>query len=380
MANTITLPVKVVYFITELNIGGAEKVLVHLMSRLDRVRFDPLVVCLYGGDSPIAQEILAQNVPVVDLGMKTKWNLTAIWRFYRLLRYEKPVILHTSLFHANVIGRLMGRLTGVPIIITCRQNISIGSSWREHVNRLTASLDDRVIAVCELAREAEIEQTGVAPEKVLTIYNAIDTTAFSTSKGQKTGIRRELGISENTLLLGFVGRLHPQKGLQYLLEAAARLRMQSPVDFHLLLVGEGKLRSDLETHAAALGIADITIFTGARTDIPDVLAELDIFVFPSLWEGLSLALLEAMAAGLPVVTTHVGGNPEIVVEGKTGFMVAPANSAALVEKLLCLLDSRALCVQMGLAGFEYIQQKFTIEQMVERYQNLYTQSIQQKFK
>ncbi|HRV93205.1 MAG TPA: glycosyltransferase [Anaerolineae bacterium] len=380
MTAEISWPVKILYFITELNIGGAEKVLVHLISKLDRTHFDPIVVCLYDGNGPIAAEIRALNVPVIDLNMRTRWDVTAIRRFYQLVRREKPVIIHASLFHANVIGRLVGRMAGVPLIITCRQNISIGGRWREQINRLTASWDDKVVAVCELAREAELEHAGVAQEKVVTIYNTIDPTVFHNDhRPKKSNIRNELGIPPDLLLIGSVGRLHPQKGLSYLLEATAQLKKQSPVDFRLLVVGDGQLRDDLIAQSRTLGIADRTIFAGARTDVPDILGELDIFAFPSLWEGLPLALLEAMAAGLPVVATAVGGTPEVVQNGQTGILVPPGDHQSLAIALERLITEPDLRLKMGQAGLNRIQQAFTVEQMVEKYHNLYFQLIRQKY-
>lgn len=380
MTAEISWPVKILYFITELNIGGAEKVLVHLISQLDRSRFEPSVVCLYDGDGPIAAEIRALNVPVIDLNMTARWDVRAIWRFYQLVRREKPVIIHASLFHANIIGRLVGRMAGVPVIITCRQNISIGGRWRERINRLTAAWDDKVVAVCDVARQAEIEHTGVAPTKVVTIYNTIDPALFHTDhQPEKSGLRTEWGIPPNTLLIGTVGRLHPQKGLSYLLEAVAQLKARLSVDFRLVVVGDGQLRINLITQSRILDIADRTIFAGARTDVPDILAELDLFAFPSLWEGLPLALLEAMAAGLPVVATAVGGTPEVVLDGQTGILVPPGNPQALAVALERLMMDPALRLKMGQAALVRIQQAFTVEQMAAKYHNLYFQLIRQKF-
>lgn len=176
-----------------------------------------------------------------------------------------------------------------------------------------------------------------------------------------------------------MGRLHSQKGLGYLLEATAQLKKQSPVDFRLLVVGDGQLRDDLIAQSRTLEIADRTIFAGARTDVPDILGELDIFAFPSLWEGLPLALLEAMAAGLPVVATAVGGTPEVVQNGQTGILVPPGDHQSLAIALERLITEPDLRLKMGQAGLNRIQQAFTDEQMVEKYHNLYFQLIRQKY-
>jgi len=370
--------INILYFITELNIGGAEKVLVHMLAHLDRSRFIPTVACLYGGDSPIADEIRALDIPVIDLGMTAKWRWDAFWRLYRLLCRERPTILHTSLFHANIPGRALGRLSGVPIIVTWRQNINIGGKLREFMNRWTAWLDDSVVAVCELARQAEIKHARVSPDKVIIIYNAINTTAFSATNPQAVAqIRHTFGISEDTLLVGAVGRLHPQKGLTDLLAAIAQVRVHV-YPIRLLLIGDGELRSELEAQARLLGLSDIVTFAGIRMDVPEILAALDVFAFPSLWEGLPLAVLEAMAAGLPVVATRVGGIPEAVEDGVTGLLVPPRDPEALAEAIITLLQDRERAVAMGQAGRARVEGYFSVERMVQQTEALYEELIRGK--
>lgn len=388
------LPIKVLYFITELNIGGAEKVLVHFLRELDPSRYRPLVACLYDGDGAIGDELRAQGIPVVDLGMTAPWRLDAVWRLVQLLRRERPQILHSSLFHANVLGRLAGRLAGVPVIISCRQNIRIGARWREWVNRMTVGLDDRVIAVCELARQAEIEAAGVDPAKVVTIYNAVDPAELvadssaadgSASAGRSVSNSSAAddtaalvpGRAPDTLLIGTVCRFHPQKGLPHLLEAFARL-VQHPIDAHLVLVGDGELREPLEARARELGLDGHVTFTGFRTDISAVLAQLDLFVLPSLWEGLPMVLLEAMAAGLPVVATSVGGTPELVQDGDTGLLVPPANVDALANAMHFLLVQADVRRAMGQRGRQRVETQFSAAQAVRKTTALYEQLRQSK--
>lgn len=390
ISNERAAPIDIVYFITELNIGGAEKVLVHFLRELDRRRYRPLVACLYGADGPIGDELRALGIRVVDLGMTAQWRLDAFLRLVQLLRQVRPTILHSSLFHANVMGRLAGRLTGVPIIISCRQNISIGAQWREWVNRWTVGLDDRVIAVCELARKMELEQTGIPPGKVVTIYNAVDPSAVAaTNAGQideagnasidsdVPGLMLAPKSDPTTVLIGTVCRFHPQKGLHYLIAAFAALLECIP-QAHLVLVGDGELRQALEEQAQALGVAAQITFTGFRTDVPAILAQLDLFVLPSLWEGLPLVLLEAMAARLPVVATAVGGTPELVVDGETGILVPPADVEALTTAMQQLLSAQDLRQRMGQKGRLRVEQEFSAAKAVRETTALYEQLVQQK--
>lgn len=371
----------VAYFITELNIGGAEKVLTHFLGTLDRSEYDPVVICLYGGNSSIADEIRLLNIPVYDLQMTSKWRLDVIWRLYRLLRNLKPVILHSSLFHANVLGRIVGRLAGVPIIISCRQNISIGGQWRELLNRYTVTLDDAVIAVCELARITEIEQTNISPDRVVTIYNAIDITHLAIEQATaRQQIRQEFQIAEDTFLMGTVCRFHPQKGLAHWVDAFALIqqRLEDPAKVHLILVGDGELRLQLEEKVRSLGLTESVTFTGFRTDIPQILAAFDLFVLPSLWEGLSVVVLEAMASGLPVVATSVGGTPELVIDGETGLLVPPNDSSALSTAILALVQDEFLRNEMGRRGVEQVRQKFSAQTAVQATTALYKRLLNER--
>lgn len=369
-------PIDIVYFITELNIGGAEKVLVHFLRELDPSRYRPLVVCLYGSDGAIGDELRAQGIRVVDLGMSAQWRLDAFWRLVRLLRKVRPQILHSSLFHANVLGRLAGRLAGVPIIISCRQNISLGAQWREWVNRATVGLDDRVIAVCELARQIEIAQAHLPPAKVVTIYNAVDPSVLDAAKAKTAGGSEQASgallprRSPNTLLIGTACRFHPQKGLSHLLAAFAQL-VQHSVDVQLVLVGDGELRRELEAQAHALGLDERVTFTGFRRDVPAILAQLDLFVLPSLWEGLPMVLLEAMSARLPVVATHVGGTPELVRDGDTGLLVPPGDAAALADAMHFLLVQDDVRRIMGHRSRQRVETEFSAAQAVDKTTALY---------
>jgi len=357
------MPVKVLHLITELNVGGAEMVLARLLGRLGRDRFDPRVACWYGARGMVGRSIRGLGIPVIDLNMTAKWRWDAFCRLYRLLRRFRPHILHCWMFHANLPGRIIGRMAGVPIIITSRR-ISTEGPFRDGLNRLTAGLDDRVIAVCEAARRAEIRATRVPPEKVVTIHNGLDPARFHPcpSPQERARVRHRLGVLPNGPLIGSVGRLHAQKGYSDLLTALGIVCRQM-AEIRLIIVGEGKLRSALHAQAVRAGLSGRVVFAGARCDVSEILPALDLFVLPSLYEGLPNVVLEAMAAGLPVVATGVDGTREVVLNGKTGLLVPPGDPAALAEAIGLLMEHPDLGRKMGAAGRERIRRHFSIAQM-----------------
>jgi glycosyltransferase involved in cell wall biosynthesis len=325
---------------------------------------------LYNSDKVVAQEIRALGIPVVGIGMTSKLRVDAPWKLYRLFLQSRPVIVHGWMYHANIMARVVGRMARLPIIITSRRNMYIGGWFREAVKRLTVHLDDAIVAVCDAVRDVEIEKTGASPDKVVTVHNGIDADAYALLGERPVDLRGELGILPSARLIGWVGRLHPQKGLEVLLRAMACL-CEHERDIHLLLVGEGELRQELERRVKALGLAGVVTLAGLREDVPDLLGMVDVFVFPSFWEGFPNAVLEAMAAGRPVVATAVGGTPELVVDGETGFLVPTGDARALVHAIKVLLDDPGLGRQMGKAGHERVERSFTVEWATDQVESLY---------
>ncbi|MBE0467024.1 MAG: glycosyltransferase family 4 protein, partial [Candidatus Desulforudis sp.] len=234
------------------------------------------------------------------------------------------------------------------------------------------TLADRVIAVADSLR-AELVALGVAPpERVVTVHNGV-TFRDSMSRGSPEAFRRELGLSADRPVVGTVARLAPQKGVEYLLRAGAELAGAGrPV--HLVIVGDGPLREMLTREAISLG-ADV-LFLGHRPDAAALMAAFDLFALPSVTEGLPLALLEAMAGGCPVVATRVGGVPEAVVDGTTGWLVPPADPAALAAAVAAALDDPVRRAELAAAGRERVRQVFTDARMVEKTLAVYREALE----
>lgn len=366
---------KILHLITELSTGGAQMALWRLLKGLDRERFRPVVACLYNGDGMVAGRIRELGIPVIDLGMTAKWRLDALERLYRLLRRERPCILHTWMFHVTIPGRLLGRLAGVPVIISAERTMGQESEARYWLNWLTAPLGDRVICVSERVADFSAEHIGLSPARLVVIPNGIEL--LPQPAVDKAAVWAELGRPRPEMVIGTVGRLEPVKGFPYLLEALAQLAPAYPA-VHLLIVGDGPERTALEAQAHRLGLGERVIFAGHRTDVPLLMGGMDLFVLPSIWEGMPNVVLEAMAAGLPVVATAVGGTPEIVVEGETGLLVPPRDPAALAEAMERLLADPALRLQMGRAGRDRVQQYFDIERTIRLNEELYNTLINEK--
>jgi glycosyltransferase involved in cell wall biosynthesis len=358
------------YFITELSTGGAQVALLRLLKRLDRECFSPTVACLYNGDGAVAQEIRALSIDVFDAVMRHKADLFALLRLYRHIRRTRPTILHTSLFHANLPGRVLGRLAGVPIVICSERTMAMESEWRYRLNRWTIALVDRVVAVSANVRDFCVSYIRLPAEKLVVIYNGVDLPDSPASREQA---RADLGLPLEDLVVGTVSRLDPVKGVDVLIHTLTQLS-----DTILVVIGDGPERAVLETLADDLGVADRIHWAGHRRDVPNLLPAFDLFVQPSLHEGLPNAVLEAMAVGLPVIATAVGGTPEIVVDGVTGLLVPPHDPDVLAKTIVHLLHDLDLRRKMGRAGRERARRGFSLERMVGQTQALYEHLLRER--
>lgn len=364
MANTV----KVLLVAVGLDIGGTESHVLELASGMDRTRFD-VVVCTLKPSGRLGDELRNRGVRVVSLEGRGKFDVRVLNRLWGLIKVEKPDVVQAFLFWANVSARLVGRL--VP---QCR----IISSYHDEVvpeGRLTRMIDwatmkwSRHIVCCSEAVRSSVEQRiGGSKEQFVVIPFGVDTKRFNaTVSDVSTGLQPELPV------VGTVCRLvEPKKGLRYLLEAVAQLEQAAgkPV-CQVLCVGDGPAKEDLRALTERLGIASRVVFTGMRRDIPQLLSLMDVFILPSLYEGFGIAILEAMAAGKPVVATTVGGIPEFVQQGQTGFLVPPGDAQALALAMKQLLEEPEKARAVGGQGRELVKKRFSIESVVRQHEQLY---------
>jgi glycosyltransferase involved in cell wall biosynthesis len=364
---------KVIHLITELDRGGAQMALYRLLAHSDRQQYAPHVLCLYNGDKVVAQQIRQHGIPVTDLGMTAQWRLDALWRLYRVLRQERPFLLHTWMFHANIPGRILGRLAGVPVIISSERTMGQEGRFRRQLNRLTGNLPDNIICVSQQVADFAANEIGLPHARLTVIRNGIDITQFNNLPDQPTA-RAEFGLPVQAKIMAAIGRPRPVKGFGDLLGAFAQIAAAYP-DLHLVFVGDGPEKRPLQTAAQQLPCANRVLFLGDQQEITRLLAGVDMLVLPSLWEGLPNVVLEAMAAGLPVVATAVGGTPELITPNETGLLVPPRDPFALAHALVQLLDDAELAQRMGENGRQRVAEQFAIERMVEQTEALYNRLL-----
>jgi len=364
--SSATSAVRIAFCITDLDPGGAERALVELVTRLDRQHWEPGVFCL-SGQGLLADDLKAAGVPVVCLGARHWSNVGALWRLVRELRRFRPAILQTFLFHANLAGRFAGRRAGVRTIVSGIRVAEKRSRVPLWFDRLTNGLVTTNVCVSRAVANFSITQARLAPEKIVVIPNGVDVTRFSTARPADL---TQYGIPPGSQVLLTVGRLDRQKGLNDLVDAAVVV-VHRHARAHFLLVGEGPERLAIERLIRDKGLADRIHLAGWRPDVPELLAAGDALVLASHWEGLPNVILEAMAAGLPVVATRVEGTSELVIEGETGYLVAPQSPADLAAGIEKLIADPVRAHAMGQRGCERAAANFSWDKMVSQYSELY---------
>lgn len=326
------------------------------------------------------QERTARERPCVpvhrlrSLGALDVYPLTQAQRLLEiasLVRRLQPDLLHTYFFWPAMYGRAVKSLGLVPHLIENREDL--GFSWGAHeyaLLRLTRGVPDQIIAVADAVRQTVIAREGIARDRVSVIHNGVPA-ADPAPPEAVSSLRRELGIREETKVVGLVANLNRRvKGGRFLVEAAKRVLQRSP-DVQFVVAGSGDLIPSLRELATEAGVEDAMTFVGYREDIDTFYRMMDVSVLPSLAEGLSITLLESMNHGVPVVATSVGGNPEVVQHGETGFLVPPRDSRALARRIVQLLHQADLRSEMGESARERVRENFDIDLTAQRYLDLY---------
>jgi sugar transferase (PEP-CTERM/EpsH1 system associated) len=353
--------------VENLNVGGLERVVIGLIEKLDPSRFRSVVFCLRDGGA-LLQEITDLGVRSYRLNKGEGINFGLFVRLARLLRREKIDIVHCHNFGPLLYGAIAARIARLAgVVYTAHGQYSSARPGRLMFRH--GALVDSVVCVSEDARRVAIEKGGVAPERVITLINGVDMDRFA-----GTGQDVPLDVPVGSPTVGIVARLTPVKDHRNLFRAFANLLPSFP-RARLLVVGDGELRGVLEDYAAELGLGGNVTFLGDRRDVPAVLGAFDLFVLSSYSEGLSITLLEAMAAGLPIVATDIGGNPEVVNDGETGMIVPAQDPDALSQAMAWVFEHPAEARRMGERGRERVRKEFSIDAMIGGYEQIYRELL-----
>jgi len=333
------------------------------------------MVCCLESPGPLAEEIEAMGIPLFALGKRPGVDFGAIWRLSRLLREQQVDIVHMHNRAVYFQGVLGAKLARTPVLIYTKHGRNYARQrHRRWMNAWCNRQVDMIVAVSEDVRKVLLEIEKMPPDRVVTIVNGIDICKYAAARMGRDELRAEMGLPPGEKVMGIVARLSPEKDHDNLLQAFAQV-WRADGNITLLIVGDGKLRDHLESLARQLGVSDKTRFLGSRSDVARLLGVFDVFVLSSITEGTSLTILEAMAAGLPVVATDVGGNSALVADGETGFLVSPRNPDALAWAILKVLSDPGLAQAMGEAGQRRAEAEFGREAMARRYEAVYEKAM-----
>lgn len=365
--------IKVVHIIGGGEFGGAEQHVLHLAKRLQKSGFDVSVVCLF--PAPFYGILKDEGIPALAVPMSHRLDLGAFFRLSSSLKHLQPHVVHTHGVRANLVGRLAARLSGVPAVVTTVHSVlalDYPSAFSRFANNLTeratSRLTSRFIAVSGYIKDY-LAASGIPPSKISVIYNGIDFDGLQRQAGDST-FRLECGIAPDAPLFGIIARLHPVKGHRYFLEAARDVAGEFP-DARFAIVGSGFYYQEIDRLIREHDLEQNCVRTGFRKDVGQIYAALDCLVISSLSEGFGLTAVEALALGRPVVATRVGALPEIVSDGVSGFLVPPADSKALAEAMIRILNLPDRGRSLGEAGRAIVQERFSLDHLAEETARLY---------
>ena len=364
------LRIKVLHLITSLEVGGAQHGMLLGLPRFNNDQYEH-VICSIMDRMQMASQFRASGIEVHSLGLNKKTDIGVAFRLRALLNELRPDILHTYLLHGNVLGRIIGRLTGVPVIIGSERTIGQAGLWGRFATRLTNPLTDAVEVNSVIGARVIEEDLKVPVEKIEIVKSGLELSDFKIGS-RRDAIRSELGVGGSQHLIVYMGRLRPVKGVEFGLKAFNSAQRCHP-NIRLALAGEGDQRSYLEMLAKELGINEFVMFLGLRKDVSELLSAADSVLIPSLNEGFPRSAIEAMAAAKPLVATNVGGTPEAIIDGVTGLLVPPEDSDALSDAIIRLVGDLDLQIRLGTAGRERVEQNYSAEQYVARLDEMYRQ-------
>lgn len=350
--------------------AGSEGHLLALLPGLRQQGLDAQLWILVEPDNPVQDYVdraQALGIPVERFVIRRDLDPGLGIRLSRCFRAAQPEIVHTHLLHADIHGTLAARRAGVRFVVSSRHN---DDKFRRTLpmrllNRWLWHQTDAGIAISEAIRQFSITVEGAPAEHIHTVHYGLDPASVTAPADARQILRAALHLPQEALLAGSVCRLIEQKGLLYGLRGFAQIASRFPQAYYVL-AGEGAQRGDLEAEVRSLALEDRVFFLGWRDDAHTVMAALDVLLAPSLWEGFGLVFLEAMALGVPVISTQVSAIPEVVVDGETGWLVPPRDADAVAAALSDAFDHSETRRTRGIQGRRRLETQFSVEAMVER--------------
>ncbi|MBL8049949.1 MAG: glycosyltransferase [Anaerolineales bacterium] len=369
-----------VYLIDGLGWGGAERLMIPILSNIDRQHFTTRVCVLQDiNGNPIAKELRDLGITVDLLPVRYLRDFTASTRIINYLRDVKADLLHAQLEFSTVLGGIAAKWLGIPSVVTLHTLPSQeeGLKSRLHLaleNFMLRHFFDSIISVSKETQRFYKQTAKIPDKKSNVIYNGVDVTHYSTTLPNRSTTLKELGIPSTATVIITVAVLRELKGIQYMIRAMPSLSDAQP-QIYYLVVGGGEYYEPLQDEVKKAGVHEKVVFTGARKDIPALMTASDLFVLPTLTEALPTVLAEAMALGLPILASRVGGVPEMIQEDINGKLIEPADPQTLAAVCLEMLKDPQRLRQMGNAGRKIAEEKFNIKTQVQQLQNLYLRLI-----
>lgn len=354
-------------FINSITIyGGGEVWMITAMKEFIRKGYNVTLVCK--NDADIIHHSIEAGIETIPTNISGDLNPVTIFKLYNIFRIKliNVVIANT--------GKDL-RLSGIAalflknISVIARQGIDYPLKNNLRYKIAYNYLADKIVANSEATKSTMLKSAPwLKPERIKVIYNGVNPSVYN---GENTiDLRNEFGLTKDDFVIGFVGRLSVQKGVQYALEAFKSVYKKHP-NVRLLICGDGELRTDVEKFISENKLESKIHLAGFRNDIPNIMKTIDVLLTPSLWEGFGIVLIEAMASGKPCVATNTSSIPEIVEDGVSGFLVPSKDSQSIAEALIKMISDPQLVRQMGQAGIEIVNKKFTIDKMIEEYKKLF---------
>lgn len=364
----------ILHLVLNLNIGGLEWVVINLLKKLDKDRFNPFVACLLNGGT-LVNEVKGLGFELDILNKPDRLDFSVSLRLAKILKEKSIDLIHTHNTGAYLYGGIAAKLSGSAIVHTEHGRFFPDKKRLMLTERIFSTFTHKIVTVSEDLKNKLVKFEKINPEKIDVIPNGIDMDLFKPMEKQLVEQKKgELGLSKDDFIIGNVGRLAPVKDHKNLIKAFKLVNNEIPQS-KLLIVGDGPFRKELIDFSKNVGVEKDILFLGERNDIPQILNVFDIFVLSSKSEGGSLSLLEAMAAKRPVVATSVGGNKEIIEEGKDGYLVPSQNPQKLTEAILYLAKNPQKATQLGDYAQKKVCQRYNLNNVVNSYQDIYESAL-----